>query len=106
MRAYATHSAAEKHIFHVKKLHLGHMAKSFALREAPSTMHQAAKTKKKKEKKLERLPGKGKFRLKVEQAEKKPNPFKRAYDPASEFAVIGADSVTSAPPTKKKAKKK
>src|SRR3954469_21043038 len=36
VRAYATHSAAEKHIFHIKRLHLGHVAKSFALREAPS----------------------------------------------------------------------
>ena len=36
IRAYATHVALERHIFHVKKLHLGHMAKSFALREAPS----------------------------------------------------------------------
>ena len=35
-RAYATHVAAERHIFHVRKLHLGHIAKSFALREAPA----------------------------------------------------------------------
>jgi ATP-dependent RNA helicase DDX31/DBP7 len=33
LRAYATHASAEKHIFHIKKLHLGHIAKSFALRE-------------------------------------------------------------------------
>lgn len=36
IRAYATHSSSERHIFHVKKLHLGHIAKSFGLREAPS----------------------------------------------------------------------
>lgn len=38
VRAYATHSSTEKQIFHVKKLHLGHMAKSFGLREAPSNI--------------------------------------------------------------------
>ena len=36
IRAYATHPASEKHIFHVRRLHLGHVAKSFALREAPA----------------------------------------------------------------------
>jgi len=46
MRAYATHPADEKHIFHVKNLHTGHLAKAFALRDAPSNMHSAkAKTK-------------------------------------------------------------
>ncbi|TPX67053.1 hypothetical protein SpCBS45565_g04009 [Spizellomyces sp. 'palustris'] len=35
VRSYATHVASERHIFHVRKLHLGHVAKSFALREAP-----------------------------------------------------------------------
>jgi len=36
VRAYATHPADEKHIFHIRHLHLGHLAKSFALREAPT----------------------------------------------------------------------
>ncbi|KAJ3331007.1 ATP-dependent RNA helicase dbp7 [Blyttiomyces sp. JEL0837] len=36
VRAYATHTASERQIFHIKKLHLGHLAKSFGLREAPS----------------------------------------------------------------------
>ncbi|CAI2173454.1 7678_t:CDS:2 [Funneliformis geosporum] len=38
IRAYATHTTSEKWIFHVKKLHLGHVAKSFGLREAPSNI--------------------------------------------------------------------
>ena len=38
IRAYATHPSDEKHIFHIRHLHLGHLAKSFTLREAPSTM--------------------------------------------------------------------
>ncbi|KAG6918530.1 hypothetical protein DXG01_013620 [Tephrocybe rancida] len=38
MRAYATHPANEKHIFHIRHLHLGHLAKSFALRDAPKAV--------------------------------------------------------------------
>ena len=38
MRAYATHPSDEKHIFHVRHLHIGHLAKSFALREAPTAI--------------------------------------------------------------------
>ncbi|XP_070582015.1 ATP-dependent DNA helicase DDX31-like [Ptychodera flava] len=35
IRAYATYPSTFKHIFHIKLLHLGHVAKSFALRETP-----------------------------------------------------------------------
>ncbi|GAA6061875.1 hypothetical protein JCM10212_000516 [Sporobolomyces blumeae] len=35
IRAYATHPSSEKHIFNTKALHLGHLAKSFGMREAP-----------------------------------------------------------------------
>ena len=38
LRAYATHPSDEKHIFHIRHLHLGHIAKSFALRDAPGTI--------------------------------------------------------------------
>jgi ATP-dependent RNA helicase DDX31/DBP7 len=38
VRAYTTHVASEKHIFHIRKLHLGHLAKSFCLREAPQQL--------------------------------------------------------------------
>lgn len=38
MRAYATHPSNEKHIFHIRHLHLGHLAKAFALREAPKSI--------------------------------------------------------------------
>jgi ATP-dependent RNA helicase DDX31/DBP7 len=38
MRAYATHPSNEKHIFHIRHLHLGHLAKAFALRDAPKTV--------------------------------------------------------------------
>ncbi|PRP73567.1 putative DEAD/DEAH box RNA helicase [Planoprotostelium fungivorum] len=47
VRAYSTHSKEAKHIFHVKNLHLGHVAKSFALREQPKdvTSQQSRKAK-------------------------------------------------------------
>lgn len=35
IRAYATHVKEERHVFNISELHLGHMAKSFGLREAP-----------------------------------------------------------------------
>ncbi|KIJ49452.1 hypothetical protein M422DRAFT_204767 [Sphaerobolus stellatus SS14] len=51
MRAYATHPSDEKHIFHIRHLHLGHLAKSFALREAPNMVtNKASKTKQKSDK--------------------------------------------------------
>lgn len=36
IRAYAAYPAAVKEVFHVKKLHLGHVAHSFALRCTPA----------------------------------------------------------------------
>ena len=44
MRAYATHPSNEKHIFHIRHLHMGHLAKSFALREAPKTVTGGGKS--------------------------------------------------------------
>ncbi|KAJ1975832.1 ATP-dependent RNA helicase dbp7 [Dimargaris verticillata] len=41
VRSYATHASAEKHIFHVKKLHLGHWARSFALEDTPTEVGSA-----------------------------------------------------------------
>ena len=38
VRAYATHVAKERGMFDVKALHLGHLAKAFALRERPGNM--------------------------------------------------------------------
>ncbi|KAJ7188019.1 P-loop containing nucleoside triphosphate hydrolase protein [Mycena filopes] len=61
MRAYATHPSSEKHIFHVRHLHLGHLAKSFALRDAPKAVSNAGGTGKappRKEKERERKPKK------------------------------------------------
>lgn len=52
VRAYSTHPIEEKRFFHVKSIHLGHLAKAFALREAPNAVSAAvAKPKKEKERK-------------------------------------------------------
>lgn len=42
VRAYATHVAKEREFFDVKGLHLGHLAKAFALRERPGNMGRGA----------------------------------------------------------------
>ena len=38
IRAYATHIASERHIFDMQQLHLGHLAKAFALRDKPGNI--------------------------------------------------------------------
>ena len=48
VRAYATHPSDEKHMFHIRHLHLGHLAKAFALREAPSAVRSGEKARKPK----------------------------------------------------------
>ncbi|XP_069842597.1 ATP-dependent DNA helicase DDX31 isoform X2 [Dendropsophus ebraccatus] len=40
IRSYATYPRDLKHIFHVRSLHLGHVAKSFGLRDAPHNLSQ------------------------------------------------------------------
>jgi ATP-dependent RNA helicase DDX31/DBP7 len=38
VRAYATHIAAEREMFNIKDLHLGHLAKAFGLRDRPGSI--------------------------------------------------------------------
>ncbi|KAM4695736.1 ATP-dependent DNA helicase DDX31 [Rhinophrynus dorsalis] len=40
IRSYATYPKSLKHIFHIRSLHLGHVAKSFGLRDAPQNLSQ------------------------------------------------------------------
>ncbi|KAJ7680541.1 P-loop containing nucleoside triphosphate hydrolase protein [Mycena polygramma] len=80
MRAYATHPSSEKHIFHVRHLHLGHLAKSFALRDAPKAVSNAGGTGKappRKEKERERKPKKA---VSAEGADGVPATKKRARE--------------------------
>nr|XP_045229947.1 probable ATP-dependent RNA helicase DDX31 isoform X3 [Macaca fascicularis] len=52
IQAYATYPRELKHIFHVRSLHLGHVAKSFGLRDAPRNL--SALTRKKRKAHLKR----------------------------------------------------
>ncbi|ODV82096.1 DEAD-domain-containing protein [Suhomyces tanzawaensis NRRL Y-17324] len=44
IRAYATHLSSERSFFNVKLLHLGHLAKSFGLRETPKKLGKSIGT--------------------------------------------------------------
>lgn len=105
MRAYATHAAAEKHIFHVRKLHLGHMAKSFAMREAPSNLKDDAETKKKRVKQAEYKERKQRSTDGVSR-ENRVNPMKRNFNHANEFAIASATTISGGPTTRQRKKKK
>lgn len=48
VRAYTAHRGELKSIFMVKKLHLGHVAKSFALKEQPSLFNKSIQKQTKK----------------------------------------------------------
>lgn len=50
VRAYATHLTSQRNIFNLKELHLGHIAKSFGLRETPGNVAGSKKKAKKNEK--------------------------------------------------------
>ncbi|BFZ05910.1 hypothetical protein BsWGS_08950 [Bradybaena similaris] len=68
IRAYATYSREVKDIFKVSELHLGHVAKSFALREAPTKVHGVSA----------KFGGGQKKHRKTEKSSKKPLSFKQA----------------------------
>jgi len=65
LRSYATHVKATKHIFHLKNLHLGHVAKSFGLSLVPTSFASL-------------LP-------KEEPQGAKPKPLKNKINPSAEF---------------------
>jgi ATP-dependent RNA helicase DDX31/DBP7 len=53
VRAYATHPAALKHIFHPRSLHLGHIAGAFALKEPPAQLGASGSREERKRRKRE-----------------------------------------------------
>jgi ATP-dependent RNA helicase DDX31/DBP7 len=53
VRAYATHPSALKPIFHVRSLHLGHVASAFALREPPAQLGASGSREERKKRKRE-----------------------------------------------------
>lgn len=53
IRAYATHPSFLKHVFHIKSLHLGHMAAAFGLREAPTRIGASGATAERRKRKAQ-----------------------------------------------------
>jgi ATP-dependent RNA helicase DDX31/DBP7 len=53
VRAYATHPSALKGIFHVRSLHLGHVASAFALKEPPAQLGASGSREERKKRKRE-----------------------------------------------------
>ncbi|KAI7884853.1 DEAD-domain-containing protein [Lichtheimia hyalospora FSU 10163] len=99
IKAYSTHPKAEKHVFHVNKLHLGHIAKSFALREAPP------KTKEVKKKNVGSVPAGRKSADDGKPLTEKKTMLKRARlldQGSNEFAVVSASSLSTGPTARQK----
>jgi len=57
VRAYTAHRGELKRIFMVKKLHLGHVAKGFALKQIPSLVGKSFQNQTKKRKRFEKKNG-------------------------------------------------
>ncbi|KAK7281341.1 hypothetical protein RIF29_09232 [Crotalaria pallida] len=57
VRAYTAHRGELKRIFMIKKLHLGHVAKSFALKQQPSLVGQSFQKQTKKRKRFDKKSG-------------------------------------------------
>ncbi|KAB2633954.1 DEAD-box ATP-dependent RNA helicase 17-like [Pyrus ussuriensis x Pyrus communis] len=64
VRAYTAHRGELKRIFMVKKLHLGHVAKSFALKDQPSLVGKSFHNQEKKRKRDEKHKGSSRKRKK------------------------------------------
>ncbi|KAK7304017.1 hypothetical protein RJT34_15004 [Clitoria ternatea] len=62
VRAYTAHRGDLKRIFMIKKLHLGHVAKSFALKQQPSLVGKSFQKQTKKRKRYEKTKGLSKKR--------------------------------------------
>lgn len=58
IRSYATHSGEIKRVFHIRSLHLGHVAFSFGLKESPGMIGQSGSSQERKRKKAEAATGK------------------------------------------------
>lgn len=89
--AYATHPSAEKDMFNVKALHLGHLAKSFGMREAPGQAASGGASSKKRKRGQDSTDTRAK-KQKMEQVSKRLT-AKRSQ--ASEFQVADTSMLAS-----------
>ncbi|KAF7837578.1 DEAD-box ATP-dependent RNA helicase 17 isoform X1 [Senna tora] len=65
VRAYTAHRGELKRIFMIKKLHLGHVAKSFALKQQPSLVGKSYQKQQVKRKRFQKQSGVSKKRRKI-----------------------------------------
>jgi len=72
VQAYTTHREELKRIFMIKKLHLGHVAKSFALKRQPFLVAQSFQKQAMKRKRFEKKSGVSKKRKVASVAERRP----------------------------------
>jgi len=72
VRAYTAHRGELKRIFMIKKLHLGHVAKSFALKQQPSLVGQSFQKQVKKRKRFEKKTGFSKKRKVASVTQRRP----------------------------------
>ena len=83
LRAYSTHPSEEKSIFHIKRLHSGHLAKAFGLKDAPrklsaKSLQDLRKTAKKRSAAVDLEEGE-------QRKAKRQRPLVNRVNPASEF---------------------
>ncbi|KAI9319299.1 P-loop containing nucleoside triphosphate hydrolase protein [Dichotomocladium elegans] len=101
IKAYSTHGKAEKHVFHVNKLHLGHMAKSFALREAPQRIKGSITSKKQT-----KNPGDNNKEEKPKTEKKTMLKRARALDTLNEFSIMDTSTYKAGPTARQKKRRK
>lgn len=93
IRAYATHPTAEKHIFHIRNLHLGHLAKAFALREAPSEIKKPSRIMSASRRDSDRRLGVAITKKTPKGTKKQITRIRKPVNPASEFQIANVEAL-------------
>jgi len=91
VRSYATFPSDLKHIFHVKRLHLGHVAAAFGLKEAPGLIGKSATRERLQAAKDKKRKDSVKAKKEAQQKRKRKIVTKMAPRKASRGAVVGAE---------------
>ena len=78
IQSYSTYPSTMKEIFHPKKLHLGHVAKSFGLRDAPGKLKSGVPSSKQKTKEKNAKPKSKKFIIPADGIYSGPRPKSKA----------------------------
>ena len=90
VRAYATFPSHLKHIFHVKRLHLGHVAACFGLKEAPGLIGKSATRERLKQLKDKKRKNQVKQKKDAKEKRKRRVEGKTAPRKAARGGIVGA----------------